>query len=225
MANQTTMPPLSHLDPDALHIVKRRRPGDGETSSAAYEMPLPAAREASICARFDGLNLNNSISSSSNNNNNKSMSSDALDTGAQAISRAALTTPPPPPTPSRPSGIPTSANMRKQPRASAHSQLEVPKTPAQIYEASATKLKESLTTILYTTSPTKRNPFLTKCSNTRGFTETDIDERLGKFDSELQKMKEVMDSTAVDKDRYVEKLDAAEKRGKLLIFCPAPAAQ
>ncbi|KAJ1329260.1 kinesin family member C1 [Microdochium nivale] len=41
---------------------------------------------------------------------------------------------------------------------------------------------------------------------------TDIDERLGKFDSDLAKMKEFMDSSAVNSDRLVEELDAAKRR-------------
>ncbi|KXJ92900.1 P-loop containing nucleoside triphosphate hydrolase protein [Microdochium bolleyi] len=41
---------------------------------------------------------------------------------------------------------------------------------------------------------------------------TDIDERLGKFDSDLAKMKEFMDSSAVNTDRLVEELDAAKRR-------------
>ncbi|RYP78276.1 hypothetical protein DL770_006915 [Monosporascus sp. CRB-9-2] len=41
---------------------------------------------------------------------------------------------------------------------------------------------------------------------------TDIDERLGKFETEFQTMKQLMDSAAMDKDRYVEELDIAKRR-------------
>ncbi|RYP56763.1 hypothetical protein DL771_011631 [Monosporascus sp. 5C6A] len=43
-------------------------------------------------------------------------------------------------------------------------------------------------------------------------TPTDIDERLGKFETEFQTMKQLMDSAAMDKDRYVEELDMAKRR-------------
>lgn len=64
-----------------------------------------------------------------------------------------------------------------------------------------------------TPSPTK-GFFLTKDSNTTGFVVTDIDEKIGKLDSDFARMKEFMDSSAVDKDRLVEELDLAKRRGK-----------
>ncbi|RYP42319.1 hypothetical protein DL767_000241 [Monosporascus sp. MG133] len=45
-----------------------------------------------------------------------------------------------------------------------------------------------------------------------GHNATDIDERLGKFETEFQTMKQLMDSAAMDKDRYVEELDIAKRR-------------
>lgn len=65
----------------------------------------------------------------------------------------------------------------------------------------------------------KELPFyLNKYSNTTGFAVADMDERFGKYDSELAQIQEFMKSTAMDKDRHQEELDAARKRGEYLLF-------
>ena len=69
-------------------------------------------------------------------------------------------------------------------------------------------------------SPNK-GPFLSKYTNTTGFVATDIDERLGKFENDFLKMKEMMDSAAMDKDRHIEELGIARKRGSYMLYGPS----
>ncbi len=64
-------------------------------------------------------------------------------------------------------------------------------------------------------SPTKpaQRFFLTKDSNTRGFTAWDVDERLDKVESQFMAMKEVMNGSLTDRKALEETVDLAKTRG------------
>lgn len=61
-------------------------------------------------------------------------------------------------------------------------------------------------------SPTKA-PYLTKDSNTKGFIVSEIEEKIGKMDTEFQKVKEFMTMTEKDSAIAKEELEMLKKRG------------
>lgn len=181
---------------------------------STYE-PLAASREASFCNQFSSLSLNGS-------------------TFRKQETQA--TSPPSTPTPVSTalikSGIPILPAVTARSRLAGAQNLEwtpgegsqngqvAPKTPShrdmQLFiQRLQNNVKDALTPARGASpSPTKA-AYLSKYSNVTGFVATDIDERLGKFENDFQKMKDMMDSAAMDKDRYVEELDLAKRRGRL----------
>ncbi len=215
-----TMPPPSHFSVKGSNFsllpCKRARKYNS-VEDMATQKPLPAEREASICSQFNSLSIKDS---------------DAQDGGPQAMSPPH--TPTPKPRSSAPTqyatGIPASVTVRswwKKTRSQEETLCGesrvgqvAPKTPSHkeinVFLTSVeNNVKAALTPAPRASpSPTKA-PFLSKHSNIKGFVATDIDERLGKFENDFQKIREMMDSAAMDKDKYVEELDIAKRRGKL----------
>ena len=72
--------------------------------------------------------------------------------------------------------------------------------------------EQTVKTMTKTPSPTK-TPFLTKDSNTRGFSAFEMDERLKTIDDKMAEMKQIMDGTIHDRKAQEEFMEEQKKRG------------
>lgn len=72
--------------------------------------------------------------------------------------------------------------------------------------------EDTIRSMTRTPSPSKTH-FLTKDSNTRGFTAFEVDERLKTMDEKMAEMRELMDESIHDRKAHDEFMDAQKKRG------------
>ena len=176
--------------------------------------PLTASREASFCSQFNSLSINGTVPDSQEPQAILLTTPVTPTSSLSTYSRTSLL----PPTVDVCNQMGGTRNQEPTPADHFHIGQVAPKTPSHTeMNIQLQKVHTSIRTILTParggfSSPTKP-PFLSKYSNVTGFVATDIDERVGKLDNEFQKIKEMMDSTVMDKDKYIEELGIARKRG------------
>lgn len=109
------------------------------------------------------------------------------------------------------------------PRVSQNSEAElqnnqvVPETPVtdKLFKKLKWTIRAATTpaaALASSASPRKTN-FLTRYSNTRGYSVHDIDEKVNQMDTELQRVKEFMESAERNGASVKEELEASKRRG------------
>ena len=195
-------------------LPKRVRKYHSVQNLPAACVPLTASREASFCNQFNSLSIDGTVPDSQGPQANPLTTPVTPTSSLSAHSGTGLL----PLTVDVYNRMGGAWNQESAPAGQPHNGQVAPKTPSHAeMDLQLQKVHTSIRTILTParasfSSPTKP-PFLSKYSNLTGFVATDIDERVGKLDNEFQKIKEMMDSAAMDKDRYIEELGIARKRG------------
>lgn len=113
-------------------------------------------------------------------------------------------------------------SRNSRPEGSGNDTVSPPKTPPHSTKHALKVLDEFEDTLFtstkkYTQSPTKsfkKQPFLTKDSNTRAFTAWDMDVRLIEVEAQFKQMKEVMNISLKDKTHMEEVIEMAKARGR-----------
>lgn len=206
--NNGTVPPVAHVRAkpsyNKLPGKKIRKPQSiQDIADTSYEESLSQDREVSLSNRFQSLSLNKQKTPIQRN---------------QATSNPAM--PPPlttfiPQTTPRRKRLSTMEPYQAQ-GEEAQTDLVVPTTPARKFmdqlEIHWNIIKK---TPITTMSPSpKKGPYLSKYSNTTGFVVSEIEEKLGKMDSEFQQLKEFMNATEKSSFSVKEELEVAKKRGR-----------
>jgi hypothetical protein len=96
---------------------------------------------------------------------------------------------------------------------------QTPRTASEALEWLGRSLRATLTPALLAPSPSPaKTPFLNRFSNTTGFLVNDIDEKVGRMDSEWQRVREFMESAERNGDSVKEELELSKKRGGHCIY-------
>lgn len=180
-----------------------------DMSEDIYEDPLPKAREASISEKFGALSV---------------MDTKKAKEGVQVTSNSIMLPPPA-------FSVPPNVSVRKKGNSKiehveasmeeSRRDLVVPATPGKqelmdSLELSIKAIKKTPRAAM-SPSPTK-GPYLSKYSNITGYVVTEIEEKIGKMDSEFQKLKEIMNATEMSSTTVKEELEMAKKRGEPFVL-------
>ncbi|KAI1299414.1 P-loop containing nucleoside triphosphate hydrolase protein [Xylaria venustula] len=170
-------------------------------SSKSSCLPGERDREASLVRKFDHMTLN-----TSNQQQLEDQANPKLDASSASYNM------PPPMTPRK--GEKRSSNVpRYTNEAPRHSQV-APETPRQLCDSIQHALKSLTPACAPSPSPTKGS-FLTKSSNVRNFLVgevNDIDERVAKMGSEVERLRDFMESTEKISTSVKEELESSKRR-------------
>ncbi|KAJ8124907.1 hypothetical protein O1611_g8733 [Lasiodiplodia mahajangana] len=169
----------------------------GLSDSKSSYLPIPREREASLSNALSTLSIHPKDEQEQGNQAN---SKPDVDVASSSLPR--------PTTPNK--SAKRMPNTPKNTKEEIQRSQVVPETPgAKLFQ----NLKNSIMAVTPKPSPSPTKiKFLTRHSNTLDFTVNDIDEKVGRMDSELAKFRDFMESTEKNNASVKEELELSKKR-------------
>jgi len=181
-------------------MMRKMKSEQALASSEPSNTPLPREREVSLSLRFGEMSLGEDDPQKQGVQANSKRS---IDTTSSSLPRACET-----PCRLKPGVSPVYEDINQE---LPDNQIP-PGTPASKISRSLHKSFREVKRLI-PCSPTKEPLFLNRFSDTKNYIVNDIDEKVGRMDSELQRVKEFMESTEKNSASVREELEASKKRG------------